>query len=363
MVFVAYIVFAFTIFQLLVALANLLLESGLPECEINSNEKVSVLIPARNQEDNISTLLDDLLKQDYPNIEIIVFNDQSEDNTAGIVAEYITRDKRVQLINSCGLPKGWQRRNFACHSLSGFARGRYFLFVTPDLRIGNDIISRAVSYSRKYNLDLLSVIPKQIMKKFGEKITVPNINYIIVSLLPLVLVRKLKVPLLAAADGQFMLFTAKKYKWATPHEKLKNSKVEDVLIPHIYKKFGLHTACLLGDDSMTCRRYKGFRDTIPGISRNIIAFFGNSYILAWLFWIITTLGFLPAFSQLPALLAAFYFILYLTTRIVVSIAGRQSIRDNLLYIFPMQFSLFIFISREFINEIYRKFEWKGRNLD
>jgi len=134
MVYIAYIILVFTVIQLLVALANLCFETNLPKTDYVPDVLVSVLIPARNEEENIGTLLDDLINQEYRNIEVVVFNDQSEDRTAEIVTEYTIRDKRISLLNSGGLPEGWLGKNFACHSLSGKAHGKYMLFLDADVR-------------------------------------------------------------------------------------------------------------------------------------------------------------------------------------------------------------------------------------
>lgn len=363
MLILAYIIFAFTVIQLIVSLVNLLFETNLPETEDVTNGLVSLLIPARNEENNIGILLNDLLNQDYNNIEVVVFNDQSEDKTAEIVTEYTIRDNRIRMISSAGLPDGWLGKNFACDSLAGQANGRYLLFLDADVRIGNNAIGRAVSFSEKHDLDLVSIFPKQIIRSLGERITVPDMNYILVSLLPLVLVRKTKYPSLAAANGQFMFFRAEKYMSLRPHEKMKHEKVEDISIARTYKNSGLKVACLLGDDSISCRMYDGFSEAVKGFSKNVIAFFGNSFIIALLFWVVTTFGFLPILFELPPYTFVLYLLAYLLTRIIISLASRQSVFYNILLIIPLQVSLFLFIYNAFINKYFRKFQWKGRNIN
>jgi len=363
MLIVAYIILVFTIIQLLVSLANLIFETNLPKKEDVSNALVSILIPARNEEKNIGILLNDLLNQDYNNIEVVVFNDQSEDKTAEIVTEYTIRDTRISMISSTGLPEGWLGKNFACNSLAGKANGRYLLFLDADVRIGNNAIGRVVSFSEKYDLALVSIFPKQIISSFGERITVPDMNYILVSLLPLVLVRKTKYPSLAAANGQFMFFGAAEYSSMKPHEKMKHEKVEDIAIARTFKDSGLKVACLLGDESISCRMYNGFSEAVNGFSKNVIAFFGNSFIIALLFWLITTLGFLPILFELPPITFAVYLLVYLSARIIISLASRQSVFYNILFIIPLQVSLFLFIYNAFINKYFRKFKWKGRNIN
>ena len=133
MIILAYIVLTFTGIQLIVALVNLLSETIIPPASGVSKKLVSVLIPARNEEKNIGLMLDDLLSQDYGNLEIIVFNDQSDDSTDKIVTEYTISDRRVRLINSPGLPQGWLGKNFACYSMATEATGSFFLFLDADV--------------------------------------------------------------------------------------------------------------------------------------------------------------------------------------------------------------------------------------
>lgn len=359
----AYIVFTFTVIQLIVALVNLLFETTLPKARIADGDLVSVLIPARNEENNIKYLLEDLSRLDYRNIEIIVFNDQSDDLTAEIVEEYSQTDKRVKILHSQGLPEGWLGKNHACHTLAGNAKGKYFLFLDADVRISGKIMQRAVSFSEKHDLAMISIFPKQIILSHGERMTVPNMNYILVSLLPLTLVRRSAFPSISAANGQFMFFRADEYRSFNPHELLKDNKVEDIAIARLFKKNSLKVACLLGDEEMTCRMYSGFGEAVKGFSKNVTAFFGNSFIIALLFWIITSLGFLAVYSALSLKIFIIFISAYILTRIVVSSASRQNLFYNILYIIPLQLSLLLFIYNAFINKYFKKFEWKGRNID
>jgi len=236
MTFLAYIIIGFTVIQLLIVVVNLIFNQLIMNSNIHFNGCVSVLIPARDEEKNIANLLNDLQNQEYQNIEIIVFNDQSTDKTAEIVNTKSKTDKRIKLINSNVLPDGWLGKNYACHSLSQYAKGEYLLFLDADVRIKKDIITKTVQFSKNHNLGLLSIFPKQIMFTLGEQITVPNMNFILLSLLPLILVRKSKFPSLAAANGQFMLFNTDTYRKIMPHEKMKTNKVEDIEIARYYKK-------------------------------------------------------------------------------------------------------------------------------
>ena len=104
MTLIACLILIFTFLQMVVAMMNLLIERNLPDSDTTSEDLVSVLIPARNEEKNIGNILNDLINQDHRNIEIIVFNDQSEDKTAETVMEFAMVDNRIRLIESAGLP-------------------------------------------------------------------------------------------------------------------------------------------------------------------------------------------------------------------------------------------------------------------
>jgi glycosyltransferase involved in cell wall biosynthesis len=362
MIFLAYIILVFTAVQFLVALVNLITETHLPYTFKKPEKKVSVLIPARNEEKNIGNVLNDLKKYADRNIEIIVFNDNSEDRTGAIVREFVKTDDRFRLINSDHLPEGWLGKNYACNRLAAEAAGDYLLFLDADVRIDKNLIGDATCYAENSNSELVSIFPMQKIVTPGEWATVPNMNYILVSLLPLILVRKTGFPSLAAANGQFMMFNSEIYRMLDPHKKMKSRKVEDILIARYMKKEGNTVACLLGDERIACRMYSGYAESVNGFSKNVAEFFGGSHLLSIIFWLVTTFGFLVVLFWLPFSMFLVYLLIYLATRVVISLSGRQDIMKNILFILPLQISLGLFIVKSLTNKYFRKYTWKGREI-
>jgi glycosyltransferase involved in cell wall biosynthesis len=362
MIIIAGFILIFTFAGFMVAVANLIFEPKLPKRHIQYRNLVSVLIPARNEENNIGNILNDLVHQDYSNIEVIVFNDQSTDRTAEIVEEYAKLDPRIKMTSSDGLPDGWLGKNYACDTLAKNARGAYLLFLDADVRICDDIIINAISYCEYYKLGLLSIFPKQIIKSLGEKVTVPMMNYILLSLLPLILVRTSKLKSFAAANGQFMLFNADTYKTMAPHEIMRKNKVEDIAIAQFFKEKHIPIACLVGDDTIQCRMYNGFKEAVNGFSKNVTAFFGNSFIVALFFWFVTTFGFLFVLFAFSNVVFVSFIIIYFVTRIFTSMVSKQNILDNLLYLIPQQISCGLFIFKAFIYKFIKEYQWKGRSI-
>ena len=360
MIYLAYFIICFSVIQLLVAFVNLIFNQPFAKSKTGFSGLVSVLIPARNEEKNIAGILTDLLKQDYQHIEIIVYNDQSTDKTEEIVSALADIDSRIKLMRSTGLPKGWLGKNYACYNLSKQAKGSFLLFLDADVRISKDIIINTINHSIAHHTGLLSIFPKQIMITLGERITIPNMNYILLSLLPLVLVRKLKYQSLSAANGQFMLFNAEKYFEVNPHELMKANKVEDIEIARHFKN--IRVSCLTGDDTITCRMYHGFNEAVNGFSKNVTTFFGNSFAVAFLFWLITSFGFLVVLFSLDSTAVILYLCTILTARIFISMISEQNIMMNLLLLIPQQFALGAFLYRAFMNKFNNQYLWKGRNI-
>jgi len=359
MLYLAYISFLFLCIQLINTLLNFIFKQKIKSDESEINTIISVLIPARNEEENIFNLLSDLSKCSNPNLEIIVFDDESTDETARIVENFAKKDKRITLIKSEGLPNDWIGKNYACYKLAQKAQGNYLIFIDADVRINDSFIFDAVNYLKNLNLKLLSVFPVQIQINFGERISVPIMNYILLTLLPLIFVKISPFSAHAAANGQFMLFEAKTYKKINPHKLFKNSAVEDIEIARYYKKQRFKIACITGEKRIKCRMYKTYKDAVNGFSKNIFMFFGNIPLLACLFWGFCTMGFVPVLFSLPQHLI-YYFTIQIIILILYSATSRQNIFLNIIF-FPLQL---FFLTNIILNAFYirknKNLKWKER---
>lgn len=361
MEYIAYIVIVFTTIQIIVAGINFACKQNMKTAS-KKEELVSILIPARNEAKNIHNILRDLSTQEYHNYEVLVFDDDSTDHTAEIVTAFMQKNNKIRLITSKELPNGWLGKNRACHSLAMEAKGSYFLFLDADVRIKGNIISKTVNFAHKHGLSLLSVFPKQIIKSGNEYATVPIINYILLTLLPLILVRKTANPSLAAANGQYMCFEAKNYMQFLPHQVMKAEKVEDIKIARYYKKNKQKIACLANEKEIKCRMYSSYSEAVNGFAKNATTFFGGSTLLTILFWLITTIGFIPILLVFGTKGLAAYLVCILFIRILVSLTSNQSVTANIIYLMPQQISLGAIILKSIINRLKKEQLWKERNI-
>ena len=138
--------------------------------------KVSIILPARNEERFISKCLDSLLNQDYENYEIIAIDDSSDDNTGRIIEQYSQKNSKIIHVSAREKPDGWMGKNWACVEGYKKSTGELLLFTDSDTKHARNVLSLAVSHLLSSNLDALTAIPKMVCLDFWTKITLPMIS-------------------------------------------------------------------------------------------------------------------------------------------------------------------------------------------
>jgi chlorobactene glucosyltransferase len=262
--------------------------------EIFNGPKVSVLIPARNEEQHIERCVNSLRKQVYKNYEILVLNDNSTDHTLEIIKRIAASDRRVHAFNGKPLPEGWYGKPFALHQLAREATGEILIFTDADTVHTPTSIAWAVTNMLGLKADLVSGYVGQIFRSFGEIITVPLMFFLTGFAIPLFLNRYAKVPWFSAAIGQFIAVKKKVFDEIGGCETFKKKTSEDIYMSRFIKSKGYSTRFLNISEHVKCRMYKGYRSAVEGIGKNIFDFLGkNSVLLAFLMIIIFFFLFFP----------------------------------------------------------------------
>lgn len=334
----------------------------LPKGDVQGNPLVSVLIPARDEEENIGNILNGILQQSYQNIEVIVYNDQSTDETALKVLKFISADKRVHLVQGAEKPEGWLGKNFACHQLALHAKGEFFIYLDADVAISPNLIHNGLAYIQRKKLALLSMFPRQELKSFGELLVVPSMNWILLSMLCLRLVRWSKRRSLSAANGQFMMFERKLYLSNMWHQQVKDRPAEDIAISRLVKRYRLPMATLLGTNDISCRMYGSYAEAINGFTKNVKDFFGGSIAALVVFALFETIGPVIVILGMPFPLALLFFTFSIASRILVSKLSEQSAFSNVI-LWPLQQAAFLHLVAKAIQYSRSKnLIWKGRKV-
>lgn len=358
----AILTLAFLALRTFISFVNLISRLHLPDQKPAIFPKISALIPARNEEAVLGRLLDSLEKQDYPDFEVIICNDHSSDNTEEILNWIAGEDERFHWFLGEKLPADWLGKNFACHQLAQKASGKYLIFLDADVELSPDAITKAVAFFQENELSLLSVFPQQKMELFAELVTVPVMNWILQSLLPLVLVQKTKFASLSAANGQLMMFDAGNYRSNQWHSQVRNQNVEDIRLARMIKAEGFKIAVLLGNNDAFCRMYRSFEEAVIGFSRNIHEYFGGGRVVMLVFWVIVCFGPFIVFFASGWTFFSLFVLMVLANRLFVAAANRQNVFLSIL-LHPLQmisFTAIVFYN--IFRRIKKETTWKGRKI-
>jgi chlorobactene glucosyltransferase len=367
----AFVTYSFLLLRFGITLINYLTKPLLPVKQASRyTDKVSILVPARNEAYNLPLLFASIEKQNYCNYELLVLDDASTDHTAETVSAYAAVNTRCRLVSGKMLPDGWMGKNWACHQLALQAAGRYLLFIDADVQVQPDFIQSALHEVKFKNLTLLSVFNDQIMHSPGEKLVVPLMHYILLTLLPLRLVYRTQDHRVAAASGQCMFFNAALYKAHLFHQIHRKDVAEDIHIMRSVKNKGLKGSALLANGLIRCRMYRSYKESIEGFSKNLIAGFSSSVLLCIVVVFLCTAAFLSflyplptlqTFSQTGSYLFFFSVVAFIAAiRIMVSVLGNQPVMINIL-LHPLQMlSFFILLCTALYKHFTNSNRWKGR---
>jgi chlorobactene glucosyltransferase len=244
---------------------------------------ISILIPARNEEERLPACLEALSQQTYLNREILVYDDNSEDNTAQVVLTYASRAPSIYLIKGAELPAGWLGKPHACHRLSQEARGEILLFLDADVLCNVETLTQVIGAFEKTSAGAISVFPRQLCSSPGEHLTVPFMDLFLYCLLPLPLTSLVSTPSMSAATGQFFAVKRDVYQTAGGHLAVRGQVLEDLHLCRLIKQHHGSFLTLSGSSSISCRMYRSWHDARDGFTKNLFSFFSYRSLPLFLF--------------------------------------------------------------------------------
>ncbi len=233
-----------------------------------SAPKVSVCIPARNEENNIRRCVEAVLCQDYPNVEVIVLDDRSTDATPEILRRLAVQNDRLKIINGSNLPEGWAGKPHALYQASAAANGQWLCFVDADTFLEPNALSSVYAKAVETNADLFTIMTRQILGTFWERTVMPLVmTALSVGFSP----RKVNDPSRrdAVANGQFIFIKRSIYDLVGGHEKIKDQIVEDKALSENVKWNGHRLVVADGRLVASTRMYTSLETMWEGWTKNI----------------------------------------------------------------------------------------------
>lgn len=243
---------------------------------IKNNESLSILIPARNEEKNISKCLSSIIKSGTSFNEILIYNDHSTDKTEEEILKFIKIDKRIKIAQTKKLEKGWIGKSFACYQLGIQSNFNWIVFLDADTEVTGKL-ENLISLAKKNKLSMLSAWPKIKMDSFSEIFFMPLLNFVVFTLCPVVFAKDLKSENLGIAHGACILFNKKTYIQKGGHQLVKNDLFEDTRLARIWRNRKEKTYCIDGSNIISVKMYSSFFSIWNGFKKNYYPSFSNDY--------------------------------------------------------------------------------------
>ncbi len=249
---------------------------------------VSVIIPARNEEDCLDACLQSLVSQKLVSqqdatqksatFEIIVLDDHSTDRTREIASSF-SNQSIVRVIDAGPLPSGWTGKNNAVNAGAKVARGEWLLFTDADTIHLPGSLARSLEEAKRHGAALLSYSPEQIVEGFWEKAVMPVIFAELAASYRPSQVSDPKSPA-AAANGQYILITREAYDAVGGHAAIAGNLLEDVALARAVKRSGRKLFFRYGGDAVRTRMYRSFAQLREGWTKNLALLFPSPARLA-----------------------------------------------------------------------------------
>nr|MBN1229459.1 glycosyltransferase [Anaerolineae bacterium] len=224
---------------------------------------VSVIVPARNEERNIWQCARGLVAQDYLNLELIFVDDDSEDQTASILAQVAAEDQRAQIIVPGQKPEGWNGKQWACHRGYLNATGDWLCFMDADTFAEPGLISQAIAFAERQEIDLLTLQPWYQMAGLWERVVLPAILLPLLLMFPPHLMNRQKSKTVIG-NGQFMLIRREAYESAGRHAGVRNRMMDDIPLARNIHSAGYRVFVGNGPKLLRVRLYTGLREIRAG---------------------------------------------------------------------------------------------------
>ena len=233
---------------------------------------MSVVIPARNERPNIERCLRSVLSSDYPQLEVVIVDDGSTDGTGDIARAVAAEDKRARVIETEGLPEGWFGKQWACDTGARNSRGSVILFADADTAHSSDLITRSVNMMIRRNADLFSVMGRQELGSFWERVIQPQIfSFMSVRYGGTESVTQSRFVKDKIANGQCLFVRRDTYDELGGHSLVRSHVAEDMMMAQRYYARGKRVVIALGVNQLSTRMYTSLRQLIHGWGKNVYA--------------------------------------------------------------------------------------------
>ncbi len=233
-------------------------------------ERVSVLVPARDEASTVSGCLTAVLASTgVPDLEVLVLDDASTDGTAAIARRAAGGDPRVTVLTGADLPPGWLGKPHALHQLRARATGSLLVTLDADVRLAPHGLAAGCDLLRRRSLALVSPYPRQVAVTAAERLVQPLLQWSWLTLLPLRAAERSLRPSLSAANGQLTVLDARALDAAGGFAAVRGDVLDDVALLRAVKTAGGRGVVVDGTRLAACRMYDGWPQVRDGYAKSL----------------------------------------------------------------------------------------------
>ncbi len=261
--------------------------------------RVSVIIPARNEEKYVARCIDDLVKQDYPNFEIILVDDSSEDGTWRIMQNYEAKYNGLITALQAGLkPDRWVGKNWACYQGYLHCSGNLLLFTDADTRHGISAMKLSIHQLWLNRVDAVTVVPRLLCNDLWTKITLPMLSVFLHTRFSALRVNNPRTKV-GYFFGSFYLITRSSYETVGTHKTVRQALVEDGALGAEMKRKKFLIRMVRGESYVSAVWARDLETLWHGMRRLMIPLYSHNKNLAILMSVGVIFLLLEPFILLP----------------------------------------------------------------
>ena len=320
---------------------------------------VGVLVPMRNEAENVEGLVATLAAQDGL-LHFYLLDDSSEDQTLELLQQFTKADSRFTVIKGAALKDKWIGKTWALQQLYEVSKEDVLVSIDADVRLSNDAINKAVTLMHGARLDFVSPYPRQIARTLGERLIQPLLQWSWLTTVPLRYAESSGQKSMAVANGQFFVVRRSALDSIGGYATVKHAVIDDVFLARELVKSGSSGTVINGSDIAETRMYTSWSQIEAGYGKSLSKAFGS--ILGALFVVV----FLFATSIAPLVLGLLGnpygwlgFATIVGTRVLSAIKSRGNVLDSVLHPISVVALIYLIIYSYLMRG---SIQWKGRTV-